>query len=146
MKNLHANKRILVVSDDPSAREALGEMLRAADFNILFAGSGRSAVETLVANPVSVIVLDFRTHFDAKDSNPQKSKTLTALTDVDPFLPVILTCDADADLNHETALMADLVLKHPVQPSALLDGVDTLLGESLQERVYRKSDYIATLR
>ncbi|HMX63926.1 MAG TPA: hypothetical protein PKD58_12735 [Candidatus Sumerlaeota bacterium] len=146
MKNLHANKRILVVSDDPSAREALGEMLRVADFNVLLAGSGRSAVETLVANPVSVIVLDFRTRFDAKDSNPQKSKTLTALTDVDPFLPVILTCDADADLNHETALMADLVLKHPVQPSALLDGIDTLLGESLRERVYRKSDYIATLR
>ena len=146
MKNLHANKRILVVSDDPSAREALGEMLRVADFNVLLAGSGRSAVETLVANPVSVIVLDFRTRFDAKDTNPQKSKTLTALTDVDPFLPVILTCDADADLNHETALMADLVLKHPVQPSALLDGIDTLLGESLRERVYRKSDYIATLR
>lgn len=146
MKNLHANKRILVVSDDPSAREALGEMLQAADFNILLAGSGHSAVETLVANPVSVIVLDFRTRFDASDSNPQKSKTLTALTDVDPFLPVILTCDADAELNHETALMADLVLKHPVQPSALLDGIDTLLGESLRERVYRKSDYIATLR
>lgn len=146
MKNLHANKRILVVSDDPSAREALGEMLQAADFNILLAGSGQSAVETLVTNPVSVIVLDFRTRFDASDSNPQKSKTLTALTDVDPFLPVILTCDADAELNHDTALMADLVLKHPVQPSALLDGIDTLLGESLRERVYRKSDYIATLR
>lgn len=146
MKYQHKNKRILVVSDDPSAREALGEILRAADFNVLLAESGRSAVETLVANPVSVIVLDLRTRFDAKDSNPQKSKTLTSLTDVDPFLPVILTCDANAELNHETALMADLVLKHPVQPSALLDGIDTLLGESLRERVYRKSDYIATLR
>lgn len=146
MKYLHANKRILVVSDDPSAREALGEMLRAADFNVLLAESGRSAAKMLVANPVSIIVLDFRTRFDAKDSNPQKSKTLTSLTDVDPFLPVILTCDANAELNHETALMADLVLKHPVQPSALSDGIDTLLGESLRERVYRKSDYIATLR
>ncbi len=146
MKYQHANKRILVVSDDPSAREALGEMLRAADINVLLAESGRSAVKTLVANPVSVIVLDLRTRFDAKDSNPQKSKTLTSLTDVDPFLPVILTCNANAELDHETALMADLVLKHPVQPSALLDGIDTLLGESLRERVYRKSDYIATLR
>jgi DNA-binding NtrC family response regulator len=146
MNNLHANKRILLISDDPSAREALGEMLRAADFNVLLAGSGRSAVETLVAHPVSVIVLDFRTRFDTEDSKLQKSKTLTALTDVDPFLPVILTCDANAELNHETALMADLVLKHPVQPSALLDGIDTLLGESLRERFHRKSDYVATLR
>ena len=146
MKNLHANKRILLVSDDPSAREALGEMLRDADFNVLPAESGRSAVETLAANPVSVIVLDLRTRFDAKDSNLKKSKTLTALTDLDPFLPVILTCDAAAELDHQTALMVDLVLKHPVQPSALLDGIDTLLGESLRERVYRKSGYIATLR
>ena len=146
MTNPYANKRILLVSDDPSAREALGDMLRTADFTVLLAQSGRSAEKTLVANPVSVIVLDFRTHFDAKDSNLQKSKTLAGLTDVDPFLPVILTCDVDAELDHETALMADLVLKHPLQPSALLDGIDTLLGESLRERVYRKSDYIATLR
>ncbi len=146
MKNQHANKRILLVSDDPSACEALGEMLEAADFNVLLAENGRSAVKTLLANPVSVIVLDFRTRFDAKDFIARKSRTLTALTDVDPFLPLILTCDAGTELDHDTALMADLVLKHPVQPSALLDGIDTLLGESLRERVYRKSDYIATLR
>jgi response regulator RpfG family c-di-GMP phosphodiesterase len=124
----------------------LGEILRATDFKVLLAESGRSAEKTLVANPVSAIVLDYRTRFDTKDPDLEESKTLTALTDVDPFLPVILTCDDAAELDHETALMADLVLKHPVQPSALLDGVDTLLGESLRERAYRKSDYIATLR
>ena len=146
MQYQHANKRILLVSEDPSAREALGEMLQAADFNVLLAENGRSAESALLANPVSVIVLDFRTRFDAKDVVSQKSRTLAALTDVDPFLPLILTCDADAELDHDTSLMADLVLKHPVQPSALLDGIDTLLGESLRERAYRKSDYIATLR
>lgn len=146
MKYQHANKRILLVSDDPSAREALGEMLQAADFNVLLAENGRSAESTLLANPVSVIVLDFQTRFDAKDVGSRKARTLTALTDVDPFLPLILTCDADTKLDYETALMADLVLQHPVQPSALLDAIETLLGESLRERVYRKSDYIATLR
>lgn len=146
MKHQHANKRILVASDDPSVREALGEMLRAADFYVLFAENGHSAVRTLVANPVSAIVLDFRTPFDAKDVISRQSRSLAALTDVDPFLPVILTCEADAEPSHETSLMADLVLNHPVQPSALLDGIATLLGESLRERVYRKSDYIAALR
>lgn len=145
MKNKHANKRILLVSDDPSAREALGELLQAADFNVLLAENGRSAESSLLANPVSVIVLDFRTRFDAKDVVSQKSRTLAALTDVDPLLPLILTCDADTELDYETALMADLVLKHPVQPSALLDGIDMLLGESMRERVYRKSHFIATL-
>jgi CheY-like chemotaxis protein len=42
--------------------------------------------------------------------------------------------------------MADLVLGHPVKRSALLDGIATLLGETLRERADRKSDYIAALR
>lgn len=146
MKYQHASKLILVVSEDPCVREELGQVLRTADFNVLTAESGRSAEETLAANPVSIIVLDFRTRFDAEDSNLQGARTLSSLTDVDPFLPLILTCDASTRLSHETALMADLVLRHPVQPAALLDGIHTLLRESLRERVYRKSDFIATLR
>jgi response regulator RpfG family c-di-GMP phosphodiesterase len=146
MKSKHTTKRILLVSDDSSAREALGEMLRATHFSVLCAESGRSAEQMLLENPVSLIVLDYRTRFDAKDSLARKSRTLAALTDVDPFLPMILTCAADADLDYETALMADLVLRHPVPAPVLRDGIDTLLGESLRERVYRKSDYIATLR
>jgi two-component system sensor histidine kinase/response regulator len=146
MKSKHTNKRILLVSDDSSAREALGEMLRAINFNVLCAENGRSAEKMLLENPVSMIVLDYRTRFDAKDSISPKARTLAALTDVDPFLPVILTCTADAELDYEAALMADLVLRHPVSAPALRDGIDTLLAESLRERVYRKSDFIATLR
>lgn len=146
MKSKHTNKRILLVSDDSSAREALGEMLRAAHFNVLCADNGRGAEKMLLENPVSVIVLDYRTRFDAQDFQAQKSRTLAALTDVDAFLPVILTCAADIELDYETALMADLVLRHPVPAPALKEGIETLLGESLRERVYRKSDFIATLR
>ena len=146
MRYKNANKRIMLVSDDPSVREALGQSLRTAGLDVLEAESGRSAATILRANSINVIVLNFRTRFDAKDSDAVTSKTLTALTDADPFLPVILTCDTDAELDYETALMADLVLKHPVEASALLDGIDTLLGESLRERLHRKSHYIATLR
>jgi hypothetical protein len=121
-------------------------MLQAARFNVMLAGNGRNAVTTLLANPVSIIILDFRTRFDSKDCTSRKSKTLTALTDADPFLPVVLTCHGNAELDHEMLLMADLVLHHPVQPSALFDGMDLLLSESLRERVHRKSGYIATLR
>ncbi len=146
MKSKHTDKRILLVSDDSSTREALSEMLRAINFTVLCADNGRSAEKTLLENPVSVIVLDYRTRFDATDSPSRKSRTLVALTDVDPFLPVILTCDAATELDYETSLMADLVLRHPVSTPALRDGIDTLLGESLRERVYRKSGFIATLR
>jgi hypothetical protein len=42
--------------------------------------------------------------------------------------------------------MADLVVRHPVTPAVLLDGIDMLLAESLRDRVYRKSQYAAMRR
>jgi hypothetical protein len=71
---------------------------------------------------------------------------LVALTDIDAFVPLVLTCESGAELDHRTTLMADLVLRHPVTPAALLDGIDMLLTESLRDRVYRKSEFTAVLR
>jgi len=41
------------------------------------------------------------------------------------------------------ALMADLVLRHPVTATALVGGLDMLLAESLRDRVYRKAEFTA---
>jgi CheY-like chemotaxis protein len=133
------------VSDDFTVRESLGEILESADFTVLYAGNGRDAVKTLLANPVKAIVLDFKTPFDPKGAGPRTARTLVALTDIDPFLPLVLTCESEVELDHQCALMADLVLRHPVTPAALLDGIDLLLVESLRDRVYRKSEYTAVL-
>jgi len=146
MKKAKMLNRLLVVSDDYTVRESLGEILTAADYNLLYADNGRDAVATLLANPVKAVVLDQRTPLEPGTTAGRNSRTLTALTDIDPFLPLVLTCDADAELDHRTTLMADLVLRHPVTPEALRDGIDLLLTESLRERVYRKSEYTAVLR
>ena len=68
------------------------------------------------------------------------------MTDIDPFLPLVLTCESEADLDHTTSLMADIVLKHPVGPSTLLDAIHTLRAETLKERVYRKSGHVSIFR
>lgn len=146
MKNVATQNRLLVVSDDFTVRESFGGILESTDFAVLFAGNGRDAVRTLLANSVKAIVLDFRTPFDAKGGDSRSLRTLVALTDIDPFLPLVLTCESGTDLDHQTTLMADLVLRHPVAPSALLDGIDMLLTESLRDRVYRKSEHTAVLR
>lgn len=146
MKNVGTHNRLLVVSDDFTVRESLGGVLEAADFTVLFSGNGRDAVKTLLANPVKAIVLDFKTPLDPKCARPRTAQTLVALTDIDPFLPLVLTCESEVELDHQSALMADLVLRHPVTPAALRDGIDLLLAESLRERVYRKSEYTAVLR
>jgi len=146
MKTANTHNRILVVSDDYTVRESLGGILDSAGFTVLHAENGRDAVKTLLANPVKALVLDHRTPFEPNGGVSRGSRTLEALTDIDPFLPLVLTCEADLELDHRTTLMADLVLRHPVSPEALRDGMDLLLTESLRERVYRKSEFTAVLR
>lgn len=146
MKYQRANNRVLLVSNDFTVRESLGDILRSSGFEILSAENGASAVEVLVANAVSVIVLDYRTPFDAKDGVGRGSRTLEALTDIDPFLPLVLTREPEVELDHATSLMADMVLTHPVAPLALREAMETLRMETLQERVYRKSGDFALVR
>jgi hypothetical protein len=60
-----------------------------------------------------------------------------------PFLPLLLLCDPEDELDHPTLLMADTVLRHPISAAALLDALDLLLTETLRERVFRKSGHVA---
>ena len=146
MKNERTKNRVLLVSNDLTVRESFGDILRADGFDVRFAESGRKAVKTLTANAINAIVLDYRTPFDAEDADYRRPATIEALTDIDPFLPLVLTCESEADLDHATSLMADIVLKHPVEASTLLDAIDTLLAETLKARVYRKSGHVAIFR
>ena len=146
MKHQRTNNRVLLVSNDFTVRESLGDILRSSGFEILFAENGASAVKVLVANAVSLIVLDYRTPFGAKDGVGRGSRTLEALTDIDPFLPLVLTREPEVELDHATSLMADMVLTHPVAPLVLLEAMETLLMETLQERVFRKSGDFALVR
>lgn len=146
MKRKHTINRVLLVSHDPTVRESLGDILRSSGSEVLSAANGLEAVKALAMNAVNVVVLDYLTPFDAEDSLRRRSVTLEALTDIDPFLPLVLTCDQQIDLPHATALMADMVIRHPIAPAALLEAIDTLRSETLRERVYRKSEHFAGLR
>ena len=145
MKNQRTKSRVLLVSNDFTVRESFGDILRADGFDVLFAENGRKAVKTLAANVLNAIVLDYRTLFEAEDGYG-RSATIEALTDIDPFLPLVLTCGAGVNLDHATSLMADMVLNHPVEASTLLDAIDALLAETLKERAYRKSGHVAIFR
>lgn len=145
--NYHRTKnRVLLVSNDFTVRESLGDMLRADGFEVQSAENGMKAEKALAANAINVIVLDYRTPFDGKDFVSGRSRTLEALTDIDPFLPLVLTRELKAELDHATSLMADMVLTHPVEPLALVEAIDTLLVETLKERVHRKSSDLAIYR
>ena len=146
MKSQRTNNRILLVSDDSTVRESLGEMLHSGGYKVLFAKTGQEAIGSLEVNRISAIVLDHRTPFSSADKTGKKGATLEALTDFNPLLSLVLTRDANRNLDHASSLMADLILTHPVTPSVLLEGVDTVLMETLQERVRRKSESLTLHR
>ena len=90
MKYQRAKNRVLLVSDDFTVRESLGDTLRSDGFEVLPADNGVKAVKVFAANAINGIVLDYRTPFDGQDFVSGRSSTLEALTDIDPFLPLCL--------------------------------------------------------
>ena len=139
-------KRILLVSPNSFERASLTETLRDGGCEVIAAESGREALEVFTSIPVSAIVLQHETPFDGSDVFAGSSRTLAELTDVDPFLPLLLLCDPEDALEHPTSLLADMILRHPIDPTALADALNMLLSETLKERVLRKSGPVAGLR
>ena len=109
-------------------------------------GETADAFRTLAENPSHLIVVhDCFSNRSSQRSNPRR-RTLEALTDLDPFIPVLLIVRPQDNLDYPSTLLADLVLTEPVATSALLEGIELLLSETLLERSQRKSGHIALFR
>lgn len=139
-------KKILIISDDPVRRDALAALLELEGYGVVCSDAGRRASVALSTNPVSLMVVDCPGTSSWPGRAVRTRRTVEALTDVDRFLPLLLLCGSEDELDHRTSLMADMVLTHAVETPALLEAVETLLGESLRERAQRKSGHIALFR
>lgn len=139
-------KRILLVSPNSFERESLARILRRGGYEVVAAESGREAADTFAARSVSAIVLQHNTPFDGADVLAGSSRTIDELTDIDPFLPLLLLCDPEDTLDHATSRMTETLLHHPVGATELLGALDVVLTETLKDRVFRKSGHVAGLR
>jgi DNA-binding response OmpR family regulator len=137
--------KILIVTDNAAAQASLAETLNAHGYETLHTETA-DAFRTLAENPSHLIVVhDCFSNRSSQRSNPRR-RTLEALTDLDPFIPVLLIVRPQDDLDYPSTLLADLVLTEPVATSALLEGIELLLSETLLERSQRKSGHIALFR
>ncbi len=138
--------RIVVAGNRPENRDCIREILEPAEFEVIIAETGRAALKEVRETRVSAVIVDFQTAFDSQDPGPPRvGSTLNALRDHDAFLPIVLTCEPNVRVDIETAFMADLILRHPIESAELLDGIDMLLSESMRERAARKAHFAATL-
>jgi signal transduction histidine kinase len=123
-------RKILLVEDDRSIRDALQGLLEEEGYGITTAENGRQALDLLKSNPApDLIVLDLRMpvmdgwQFRAAQKNDPSYATI----------PVI-ALSADGSAKAE-AIDAQAYLRKPVSTGALLDAIVRILGEADRQRL-----------
>ncbi|MDH4133918.1 MAG: sigma-54 dependent transcriptional regulator [Gammaproteobacteria bacterium] len=114
---------VLVVEDDPSLREALGDTIRLAGYDVLAAADGREALACLDRHDVALVVSDVR--MQPMDG----AALLRQIKDRRPELPVLLMT-AYGSIQDAVAAMrfgaADYLVK-PFEAEALVSKINRFL-------------------
>lgn len=145
MKTQRIKNRVLLATPDCTVKNSMGGILEARGFHVLFAETGQKALRTIRDHLIDVVVLDDRTPLTRADAVTENVRTLKAITDASPFLPVVVVCGTTAGLDHATSLMADMILIGRVEPPALVNAIDTVVEETLRQRAQRKAGGLAIL-
>jgi DNA-binding response OmpR family regulator len=123
--------RVLLVDDDATVRESLGDVLVSEGFLVVPAEDGQQAVELACNDPVDLVLLDLNL--------PVKSgwDTFEQLTREHPLTPIIIATARPNQLF--TALNAGVgaLLEKPLEIPVLLQTIRKLLNESAEERLAR---------
>ena len=117
---------LAIVDDEPTARKAVGRLLRAAGYEVTLYDSGTALLRTFDTQPPSCIVLDLHM--------PQVSglDVLRALRAGAHNVPVIVVTgdDTSESLNLAMKLGASAYLTKPIDARKLLHRIDAALHAS----------------
>lgn len=138
--------RLLFVSPETPGRERILRLLEKEGFDTVLAETGEKALRIVQDQLLDGVILDYGTRYAASGRMTKPSRTLQAITDDNPFLPLVLLCEATDELSYAETRMADMILVQPVESGSLLDALDTVLTETLSERALRKAGSIPALR
>jgi CheY-like chemotaxis protein len=128
--------RILVAEDNPINQEIIAMMLQAGEHHVTLVGDGDAVIEEFRTRPFHALVLDM--HMPGR-TGLEVARTIRILEmhGKMPRTPIImLTAAASTDLQ-QSSLDAgvDLFLSKPVDPRALLGGVDQVVSGAPRTRV-----------
>jgi FixJ family two-component response regulator len=114
-----AGCRIYVVDDDPSARSALGRLLKSAGFRVELFASGQEFLDGGPVEPGAVIILDVRMP-EISGLELQKRLQVTGET-----LPIIFLTAFEDPLARREALGQGAVafLQKPVEETVLFEAI-----------------------
>jgi two-component system, OmpR family, alkaline phosphatase synthesis response regulator PhoP len=115
--------RILVVEDDPAVQKALKRLFETEGYTVEIQGNGRSALDSFLAAPPAVVILDLRL---PKLSGNELCKEIKAQA---PTLPIVVL-SATSDVSDKVLLLelgADDYVTKPFSPRELLARVRAAL-------------------
>ena len=122
------SKRILVVDDETSIREALSKVLLAEDYKVVTAENGQEAIERIKSEKIDLLLLDLG--LPVKDG----WDIVIWLTQVNPILPVIIITGRWNQRQLAEKMGADALMDKPLDVPRLLQTIRALTNESIECR------------
>ncbi len=124
-------KKILIVDDQPEARELVEITLRFDGYQILFAETGPEAIEVAQAKQPDIILLDVNLSEAGMDGlevcRHLKGDPLTA----DIYIVILSAKSQKEDIEAGKRAGADYYLCKPFSPVTLIEKVEELVGLSI---------------
>jgi len=131
-------RRVLVVDDDPIARESLSGMLAAWKMNVTTVASGAAALDaihaaTLSGEPIELALMDWR--MPGQNGVEVAEAIRTAMAGAKPPIIVMVSAFGRADVfdSAERAGIEGFLVK-PVDPSLLLETIQSLVSTNIAPR------------
>lgn len=116
---------VLIVDDDEASRLVIGELVRAAGHDALFACDGEMATAFLRKNAVDVVVTDLAM------PGLNGLRLIRNLRDMGETIPIIAISGRNADqLQLAEDYGANAAIPKPVNPGVLLELVRTLVDQN----------------
>ncbi len=125
------SKKILVVDDENSIREALSKVLLAENYEVVSAENGQEAVEKFKLEKIDLVLLDLGLPVrDGKDA-------MIWLSQVNPLLPVVIITGRSNQRELAEKLGADALMEKPLDVPRLLQTIRELMNEPIESRIRR---------
>ncbi len=133
-------KKILVVDDESSIREALRKVLHAEDYEVVSAEDGQQAIKKFGAEKIDLLLLDLG--LPVNDG----WGTLAWLDRVNPLLPVIIITGRYAQRELAEQAGVDALMEKPLNVPRLLQVIRELLNEPVDRRLQRARNRVPGFR
>ena len=114
-------KRILLVEDDPTARESIKLLLLIDRHEVTEAANGQEALAKFCPGRYDVVVIDYFM------PNMQGGQLAEALKQIDPAQPILMVT-AYAEKLVDTHLLVDAILAKPLGIDELRQGISQVLS------------------